>query len=1020
MMGTWTKWNGSRRAFARRFDLGTPGRSARVWSGVLVLAIPATLWAPAAQATFLFWNNASGGNAGTAANWSPSQVPVSNDYLFFDVPGTYTVTIGSSVPQVFRQHYQEGTVSLNVTTPHTVTNFISVEPDATLRFIGGNLDSGSLLVDGNTITGDAGTMEITGGSTQLTTGACTVGTDGSATLRILNGAYLLSTGDVILSYDDGPGTIVVGGNVGSDRSTLETDLGRDILVGRNDDATLSVTEGGRVLVDGQLDVACGPSSSGTITVEGTSVGGLLETQSHVYLGSEQCFVADAGPAFLHVKNKGTVNVFGIMFVGQASLGNAMVRVDTGGALYTESLRYQDETSFLDFRGGSLTIDGGQFDPPGTSLILNSTSGSPTLFLENGADLDLSSTASPPRALQVGTTGNGEIHVANGSVCTITAGTTVIGAEAGGFGSLTVESGGVFSEVSSIFCGTNGEGNLIVQEGGLVTAATVSAGLGSGQGFIDVIGAGSSINTVNFTVGGSTTAAGGLAVASLADGGNVTATSSSNLVKIWPAGALNVYTGATLAASGTIDHRGLITLGDGSITALALDFLGAAALEGTGTISGRVLADDPACTITASGGPLNLGKATDTQGFVNEGTLDVGGEVVTLLDSNGPRLGNVTMSTGTLTYTGTGTLQATKTMSGKGLIDADMINEGTISSIGAGLRFDGFLTGVGAGISGDLITFHDDGGFRGTGLVDCPVKSDAGSVIQPSGDLTLGKTMVSAGVDIGGILTVGPHQVTLRDADTVPLGTSTTLDGGKLAHAHAVLLSAGDVISGTGTIAASLTNGGTVAPGASAGQFTVTGSYINQAAGTLSIELGNHSISQWDVVAVSGSATLGGTLHVQPLPSFSASQNDEFAILTYGSRTGVFTNVVIDPFPRGETFVLEYRTNALVLVTDQSTSSVEPGIAEVLPTAFEFEGRNVVGSDPEFLLALPWPAEVRLQVFDITGRRVAVLGDGAVRAGWHRFPLDRAHDLAGGVYFARAEVASADARRTEKARVVVVR
>ena len=54
--------------------------------------------------------------------------------------------------------------------------------------------------------------------------------------------------------------------------------------------------------------------------------------------------------------------------------------------------------------------------------------------------------------------------------------------------------------------------------------------------------------------------------------------------------------------------------------------------------------------------------------------------------------------------------------------------------------------------------------------------------------------------------------------------------------------------------------------------------------------------------------------------------------------------------------------------------------------------------------LPAPADVRLEVFDALGRRVAVLVEGLQPAGTHTVRWD-AHGLAGGVYFGRLAVGS---------------
>ena len=66
------------------------------------------------------------------------------------------------------------------------------------------------------------------------------------------------------------------------------------------------------------------------------------------------------------------------------------------------------------------------------------------------------------------------------------------------------------------------------------------------------------------------------------------------------------------------------------------------------------------------------------------------------------------------------------------------------------------------------------------------------------------------------------------------------------------------------------------------------------------------------------------------------------------------------------------------------------------------GPNPTGGAATVRLDLPAPAEVRVAVYDVLGRRVGTLASGALAAGTHRLPFDAA-PLAPGVYVVRAEV-----------------
>ena len=114
-----------------------------------------------------------------------------------------------------------------------------------------------------------------------------------------------------------------------------------------------------------------------------------------------------------------------------------------------------------------------------------------------------------------------------------------------------------------------------------------------------------------------------------------------------------------------------------------------------------------------------------------------------------------------------------------------------------------------------------------------------------------------------------------------MGAASTLG------APGVTVGAG-TLSGHGTVAAPVTSAGTVLPGTSPGILTVAGSYTQAAGGTLDIEIGGGDPgSGHDQLAVSGHASLGGTLELEALGGFAPSIGQTFTIVTYGSHTGCF-------------------------------------------------------------------------------------------------------------------------------------
>ncbi|MDC0935543.1 PEP-CTERM sorting domain-containing protein, partial [Pirellulales bacterium] len=125
------------------------------------------------------------------------------------------------------------------------------------------------------------------------------------------------------------------------------------------------------------------------------------------------------------------------------------------------------------------------------------------------------------------------------------------------------------------------------------------------------------------------------------------------------------------------------------------------------------------------------------------------------------------------------------------------------------------------------------------------------------------------------LTLGGNTLTKTSGGDLQINSALTSPGGTLD------VQAGQV-SGVGKIGGNLNNNGaTVAPGKSAGVLEVTGNYVQSAGGTLAIELGGLSLGdddEFDVLDVSGNATLLGTLDISLIDSFAPAVNDTFDVL----------------------------------------------------------------------------------------------------------------------------------------------
>src|SRR5207249_3930539 len=96
---------------------------------------------------------------------------------------------------------------------------------------------------------------------------------------------------------------------------------------------------------------------------------------------------------------------------------------------------------------------------------------------------------------------------------------------------------------------------------------------------------------------------------------------------------------------------------------------------------------------------------------------------------------------------------------------------------------------------------------------------------------------------------------------------------------------------SGTIAADVSNAGTLSPGASVGSLSITGTYTQMGSGVLTSEIGGSATcTAHDQLTITGAATLGGTLTISTSDGCTPSAGQSFVILTFGARSGDFTTI----------------------------------------------------------------------------------------------------------------------------------
>ncbi len=97
---------------------------------------------------------------------------------------------------------------------------------------------------------------------------------------------------------------------------------------------------------------------------------------------------------------------------------------------------------------------------------------------------------------------------------------------------------------------------------------------------------------------------------------------------------------------------------------------------------------------------------------------------------------------------------------------------------------------------------------------------------------------------------------------------------------------------------SVTNNGTIEPGASPGHLNITGRLVLGSSSALRLEIGGSAPNQFDFLNVAGTVTLGGALAVSLINNFPSVMTNgaSFTLLTAGSPlTGAFANVASGGF-----------------------------------------------------------------------------------------------------------------------------
>ncbi|MBN1911051.1 MAG: hypothetical protein JW818_14995 [Pirellulales bacterium] len=171
------------------------------------------------------------------------------------------------------------------------------------------------------------------------------------------------------------------------------------------------------------------------------------------------------------------------------------------------------------------------------------------------------------------------------------------------------------------------------------------------------------------------------------------------------------------------------------------------------------------------------------------------------------------------------------------------------------------------------------------------------------------------MDPGATLTIQNGTLQLRSYASLTHHESLRVGNGGMLQLdgvvnNTVVLGEGGTLTGTGTIKGSVTGSGCVSPGDSVGTLKVEG---DCASDRIFIELaGTTQDVNYDLLSVDGLCWLDNELEIVLQDGFVPSLGDQFTIIQYGDRSGVFNTLAGISLPNGLILMPDYGPNAVTL------------------------------------------------------------------------------------------------------------
>jgi fibronectin-binding autotransporter adhesin len=527
--------------------------------------------------------------------------------------------------------------------------------------------------------------------------------------------------------------------------------------------------------------------------------------------------------------------------------------------------------------------------------------------------------------------------------------------------LTEQASGETTSVT-IAAPIDGTGGLVKTGAGTLTLAGTNtyAGATAVEGGTLVV-TGATEGTASLAVGVGAGTDGALVIE---DGGTLATDGDAEIGALEGTGSVLVSgEGSGLTVEGTLAvgnslGRGTLTIEDGAVVTSAIgairdpsatlpEIVSSALVTGAGSAwnTGALVIEGGELAI-AAGGTVEVADGTGTVFVGIDAEPEAGVSVLNigLGESSAPgRLSAAQVELGTLGLLGfrhnaTGYVFG-PVIAGEGTVIADF---GTTILTGNSGAFAG-VTEI-----GDTATLQIGNGGA-AGALGGPIENEGALIVDRSGTLTLAGIISGAGTFSHN----GPGTTTLSGINTYT-GATTVNDGTLLVSGSiagsATTVNNGAALGGTGTLGTtSISAGGVLSPGASIGTLSIAGNLSLSSGSNVLIELDGISA---DLIDVSGTASLAGTLTALDLGG-AYGDGEEYTVLQAGGGlSGTFNSLVVQGAFDDLVPTLSYTGTSVLLTLEEaaptttfttSTTEHETVTSETLP------GFAVTGPAPAILV-----------------------------------------------------------------------